>query len=234
MEFKVIKAMKEYSNLYEMSEDGTIIKHIGKGLDANYIKDGKGVLTSEEGVQKAFGLKTLHWHSWNKALPYEPVVVGGPKPKKAPTKKTPKEVTEARLKRNNEKMEKEDRRKARTQKKAVKEEARRIKEKRRDQKMALRVRKGKLMSLAVKNKLLETAKIAEKNGNHFIEFVDRKQHIRTIIKKDNIYLVRIDTQAPSRCGRFFLNMDNDKHVRYDEEIHKKGYGNDNIVWPKLA
>ena len=73
-EFKNIKSLddKSFRNLYEMSQDGKIVRSIA---DRDYplpLIPGTTVkveLVDGTGKKKSFGLKTLYWASWNKPLP---------------------------------------------------------------------------------------------------------------------------------------------------------------------
>ena len=70
--FKLIKAIDGFSN-YEMSQDGKIVRHSKTLAIVPLVLVGskvKAELTSDDEKQKkSFGVKTLYWSSWNKAMP---------------------------------------------------------------------------------------------------------------------------------------------------------------------
>ena len=70
--FKLIKTIDGFSN-YEMSQDGKIVRHSKTLAIVPLVLAGskvKAELTSDDEKQKkAFGVKTLYWSSWNKAMP---------------------------------------------------------------------------------------------------------------------------------------------------------------------
>lgn len=74
MDFKVIKSLddKPFRNLYEMSQDGKAVRSIADKDHSLPLLPGATVkveLIDASGKKKTFGLKTLYWASWNKALP---------------------------------------------------------------------------------------------------------------------------------------------------------------------
>lgn len=73
MDFKIIKSLddKTFRNMYEMSQDGRAVRKIGCA-DNLPLQTGTTVkvdLIDSTGKKKSFGLKTLYWASWNKAMP---------------------------------------------------------------------------------------------------------------------------------------------------------------------
>jgi len=85
--FKAIKYLdqKEYRNLYEMSEDGLIVRNIETQevlVSDNSLKRMYVLQVPNGSAAKAFGTKSLYWASWGKALPGSEV-----KPKAATSKK---------------------------------------------------------------------------------------------------------------------------------------------------
>jgi hypothetical protein len=47
----------------------------------------------------------------------------------------------------------------------------------------------------------------------------------------NLVLIRIEGPADWRADRFFYNPDTEKYLRFDEPVHKPGYGNAAVIWP---
>lgn len=220
MDYKTIRNLDvknaQYNNLFEMSKDGKKIRVIDTNRadhSKNLIKADKGILTCKDGVKKSFSIKTLYRRSWGKALPgTEATAVRVPK--KA------KELTETQKLRIKVRAEKQTAREERAKRKALK--------------AAFRTKKGKLLSKFNHERLMNEINYTKKKGNEMIQFMDKKIFLRSVISKGNVHLLRIETQSKARTGRFFYNVETEKYVEFNQEVHKTGYGNKNIVWPKLV
>ena len=226
MEYKIIKGInqKEFSGLYEMSKDGLIIRIINDKKSINVIQNPKALLTSKEGVERLFGLRTMYRFSWHAPLPYE--TEGGKKATPSPRKISPK--------RSQLLKEREERSRNRASEKAAKLEIKEEKAKRKALKNSFKIQKGKLISKFNRNRLVAAIEYAESKGNKHIVCEDKKVYIKVLLKKEDILLLRIESSSAKRTGYFFYNIENEKHLIFEKEIHKPGYGNDAIIWPKLA
>ena len=229
MEYRVIKNLnpgqKSWNHLYEMSKDGKSIRRISDKKEVPIELDGKAVLTNERGEVYTFGLKTLYRKSWGKALPdIEKIVIKTRKPKEA---KRPLSKT-ALLKLERAKR-KEERERIKAEKEAIKAE----KAKRRNLKSSFKLKKGQLITTFALNALKEAEAYANKKGNRFIEFVGKNTYVKVILRKNGLWLIRVDGKSEARNGYWFLNPDTGKYTKFIEEIHKKGYGNEMIEWPSL-
>jgi len=106
--------------------------------------------------------------------------------------------------------------------------------KRREIRSALKVKKGSLVSKINRERLAHTMKRTKKLGNAVFEITDKRVFIRTLLAEGPVILLRQETQSLRRTGLFFLNVDNGNFVRFDAKIHKPGYGDKSIIWPKLS
>jgi hypothetical protein len=76
-------------------------------------------------------------------------------------------------------------------------------------------------------------KILVKKVTNIFEFENKHYIIRVLKSKNNIVLFRLETKN-NKDGYYFVNLDDNKITPFNPELHKKGYGNDNINWPKAS
>lgn len=221
MDYKVIKNLDERNAKFnggtEMAKDGKSLRLVGtttvcdlKGLE-------KGALIAEDGTSKDFSLKTLYRRSWGKALPGSEAII--PVKKTNKPKKAKKLTEDQRL-----------RAKVRAEKLAAKEE----RAKRKELRAAFKTKKGKLLSKFNHERLMNEITYTKKKGSRMIQIMDKKIFLRSIINNGDVHLLRLESQSKARTGLFFYNIKSEKYMAFDKEIHKTGYGNKNIQWPKLA
>ncbi len=74
----------------------------------------------------------------------------------------------------------------------------------------------------------------KKKKNAMIQIEDKKIFMKSVISNGDVHLLRIETKSVARTGRFFYNVKTEKYIAFDEEIHKPGYGDKSIKWPKLV
>ncbi len=219
MEYRTIRNLgpgnDQWNHLYEMSKDGSQVRIIDKNRadhSKNIIKNDRGLLKSKDGLEKSFTAKTLYRRSWNKSFPGAEVVVKKPKKDKVPT----------------------EAQRLRAVAKAAKLAAKAERAKRRELKSAFKTKKGKLLSKFNHERLLNEIAYAKKKNHSMIQIYDKKIFLKSVISKGDVHLLRIEVQSAARTGRFFYNIKTEKYVAFNEEIHKPGYGDKSIKWPKLT
>ncbi len=219
MEYRTIRNLgpgnDQWNHLYEMSKDGKRVRIIDKDRadhSKNIIKKERGSLKCKDGLEKSFTAKTLYRRSWNKPFPGAEVVVRKPKKDKVPT----------------------EAQRLRAIAKASKMAAKAERTRRRELKAAFKTRKGKLLSNFNHDRLVNEIEYCSKKGHKMIQIYDKKIFMKSVISKGDVHLLRLEVQSVARTGRFFYNIKTEKYVAFNEEIHKPGYGDKSIKWPKLV
>jgi hypothetical protein len=112
------------------------------------------------------------------------------------------------------------------------------KKEKKSKKISLKAKKSELISSFALRDLQQTILKRKSNGNSprgAIIYDGKTSECRILLshpeESSKIILVSVETQAPSKEGYWFLDSETGSHLKFEKEVHKKGYGDNNIVWP---
>lgn len=213
MTFKPIKYLndKQFTHLYEMSQDGKTVRHIKTGTvieptaDTRYSR----TLSNEDNTaSKAFGTKTLYRASWGKPLPEDIIPA----------------ISSSNVQ-TNAHAPKHKRGKRRVSPFKVKRDA------------MFSIYQHEKVVEAINEKFKKVPDITPLHTTTVEVYETTKKVIGKIIlinSQQSTVLMTIDSNSWRGEGLWFYNYDTKAYTQFNATKHKTGYGNDKIIWPNLS
>lgn len=105
-------------------------------------------------------------------------------------------------------------------------------------KISLKTRKNELISSFALKQLQDAMVNRTKKGNSFRGIIindGKNVECKVLLhhEEKKLLLVKMETQAMTKDGFWFMNPETGKSTRFIKEEHKLGYGDQYIVWPEV-